>query len=87
MVQHHWEANYIISGRGELTDLTSGEQWSLEPGTLYVVGPNDRHRFQVTEDEHHVSVFCPPLSGDERHDKDGGYQATARARKPIAACS
>jgi hypothetical protein len=28
-----------ISGRGELTDLRSGQQWSLEPGTLYVVAP------------------------------------------------
>lgn len=72
--KHHWEANYIISGRGELTDLTSGEKWVLEPGVLYVVGPNDRHRFHVTEDEHHMSVFCPPLRGDERHDKDGAYE-------------
>jgi len=73
--KHHWEANYIISGRGELTDLTNGQRWLLEPGTLYVVGPNDRHRFRVTEDEHHVSVFCPPLRGDESHDRDGGYAA------------
>jgi quercetin dioxygenase-like cupin family protein len=78
---HHWEANYIISGRGELTDLTSGEKWVLEPGVLYVVGPNDRHRFRVTEDEHHASVFCPPLRGDERHDKDGAYQASGPGPK------
>jgi quercetin dioxygenase-like cupin family protein len=74
--KNHWEANYIASGRGELTDLTSGERWALEAGVLYVVGPNDRHRFRVTEDEHHVSVFCPPLRGDERHDQDGGYAAS-----------
>lgn len=74
--RNHWEANYIISGRGELTDLTSGETWALEPGVLYVVGPNDRHRFRVTEDEHHVSIFFPPLQGDERHDADGGYPAS-----------
>jgi L-ectoine synthase len=73
--KHHWEANYIISGRGEVTDLATGQTWPLEPGVLYVVGPNDRHRFRVTEDEHHVSVFCPPLRGDERHDEDGGYPA------------
>ena len=62
--KHHWEANYIISGRGEVMDLTTGQTWPLEPGVLYVVGPNDRHRFRVTEDEHHLSVFCPPLQGD-----------------------
>lgn len=74
--KHHWEANYIISGKGLLTDLTRGEKWTLEPGVLYVVGPNDKHRFHVTEDEHHMSVFCPALRGDEKHDKDGAYEAS-----------
>jgi quercetin dioxygenase-like cupin family protein len=80
-LKHHWEANYIISGRGEVTDLTSGERWPLEAGVLYVVGPNDRHRFLVTEDEHHISVFCPPLRGDERFDEDGGYEASGPIEK------
>ncbi len=74
--KHHWEANYIISGRCEVTDLSSGESWPLVPGDLYIVGPNDRHRFHVTEDEEHLSVFCPPLRGDERHDPEGGYSAS-----------
>jgi quercetin dioxygenase-like cupin family protein len=80
-LKHHWEANYIISGRGGVTDLTSGERWPLEAGVLYVVGPNDRHRFLVTEDEHHISVFCPPLRGDERFDEDGGYEASGPIEK------
>lgn len=46
--KHHWEANYIVSGQGEVTDLTSGQKWTLGPGVLYVVGPNDRHRFHIT---------------------------------------
>jgi L-ectoine synthase len=79
-LKHHWEANYIISGKLEVTDLTSEERWSLEAGALYVVGPNDRHRFVVTEDTHYISVFCPPLRGDEGFDKDGGYEASG----PIA---
>ena len=33
-LKHHWEANYIVSGRGEVTDLTSGEIWPLEAGVL-----------------------------------------------------
>jgi quercetin dioxygenase-like cupin family protein len=72
--KHHWEANYIVSGRGELTDHSTGQKWVLEPGVLYTVGPNDRHRFHVLEDEHHISIFCPPLRGDEKHDKDGAYE-------------
>jgi quercetin dioxygenase-like cupin family protein len=79
--KHHWEANYIVSGGGEVTDLTSGQRCVLEPGVLYVVGPNDRHRFRITEDDHHVSVFCPPLRGDERHDKDGAYEASGPGPK------
>lgn len=74
--KHHWEANFILSGRGTVTDLASGQSWSLEPGVLYVVGPNDRHRLNLTEDTHLVSVFCPPLKGDERHDADGAYPAS-----------
>ena len=75
-LKHHWEANYIVSGRGEVTDLTSGETWPLEAGVLYVVGPNDRHRLRFTEDECHISIFCPPLTGDERFDSDGSYEAS-----------
>jgi L-ectoine synthase len=71
--KHHWEANFILSGRGEVTDLTSGRSWPLESGVLYVVGPNDRHRVKLTDETHLVSVFCPPLKGDERHDEDGAY--------------
>ena len=79
--KHHWEANYIVSGQGEVTDLTTGQKWKLEAGVLYVVGPNDRHRFHVTGKEHHLSVFCPPLRGDEKHDKDGAYEASGALPK------
>jgi L-ectoine synthase len=79
--KHHWEANYIVSGKGEVTDLTSGQTWTLGPGVLYVVGPNDRHRFHITGAEHHISVFCPPLKGDEGHDADGAYAASGPVPK------
>jgi L-ectoine synthase len=74
--KHHWEANYIVSGKGDVTDLTSGDKWVLEPGVLYVVGPNDRHRFHIIGAEHHISIFWPPLKGDERHDAEGAYAAS-----------
>ena len=73
-LKHHWEANYIVSGRGEVTDLTDGRAFALEPGVVYVVGPNDRHQLRFTEDECHLSVFFPPLKGDERFDEDGSYE-------------
>jgi L-ectoine synthase len=79
--KHHWEANYIVSGTGEVTDHASGQTWTLAPGVLYVVGPNDRHRFHIAGAEHHISVFCPPLKGDERHDADGAYAASGPVPK------
>jgi hypothetical protein len=30
--KHHWEANHILSGTEDVTDLTTGESWTLEPG-------------------------------------------------------
>ena len=79
--KNHWEANYFLSGRSTLEDLTTGEKWTLEAGSLYVVGPNDRHRLVALEDEHHVSIFCPPLVGNERHDKDGAYEPSGPVPK------
>lgn len=87
--KHHWEANYVLSGQGEVTDLTSGITWTLEPGTLYCVGPDDRHAMHAISALHLISVFCPALQGDEMHDEDGalapsgpvppGPQTTVRA--------
>ncbi len=68
--KNHWEMNYVVSGRGEVEDLTSGESWPLTAGTLYTVGPRDRHRVTATEDLRAIRVFNPPVVGDESHDKD-----------------
>ena len=72
--KHHWEANHILSGTGMVEDLTSRESWKLEPGMLYNVGPKDRHRVTAHTDIHLLSVFCPPLQGDEQHDADGALE-------------
>jgi len=74
--KHHWEANYLIAGALKITDLTDEREWVLGPGDLYQVGPNDRHSYEVLEDEHHLSIFCPSLRGDEVHDEDGAYGAS-----------
>ena len=69
--KHHWEANYILEGRGEVRDLTTDETWVLEPGVMYIVGPDDRHSMRAITDLHLVSIFNPPLAGDEVHDEHG----------------
>ena len=74
--KHHWEANYIISGRGIVEELSSSKEWELEPGMVYTVGPKDRHRFRALDDVHAISIFNPPLSGDETYDEDGSLEPT-----------
>ena len=76
--KNHWEANYVRSGRGVLEDRGTGEQWPLEPGVLYCVGPTDRHRITRNPDEglRIISVFNPPIIGEETHDEDGAYPPT-----------
>ena len=74
--KNHWEANYVRSGRGVLEDRGTGEQWPLEPGVLYCVGPTDRHRIETTDGVHLIGVFNPPLTGMESHDEDGAYPPT-----------
>lgn len=76
--KHHWEANYVRSGNAILENRTTGERWPLEPGVLYCVGPKDRHRIirEHPSDMRIISVFNPPIEGNETHDDDGAYPPT-----------
>ena len=74
--KNHVEANYLIEGKATVEDLTTRENWELEPGSLYVVGPRDRHRLQAKTDIRLMSIFNPALKGDEAHDADGSYPPT-----------
>src|SRR3954452_20683062 len=74
--KHHWEANFIVSGSGELEEVATGRRWPLEAGTMYVVGPKDRHVVRASKELRIVSVFNPPIVGDETHDADGSYPPT-----------
>ncbi len=72
--KHHLEANYCISGEGEVVDLQTGITYPLRPGTLYALDKNDAHIVRATRGELRVvCVFNPPLSGDETHRADGSY--------------
>lgn len=74
--KNHWEANYVLSGRGKVSDLSTGESWALAPGVMYIVGPEDRHSMEAETDLHLISVFNPPLFGDEQHDAEGTLPPT-----------
>ena len=70
---------HVRAGRATLEDRTTGQRWTLEPGVLYCVGPKDKHRI-IRDDARLriISVFNPPLVGNETHDADGAYPPTAR---------
>jgi len=74
--KNHWEANYVVAGNAALEDRTTGETWALSPGSLYMVGPNDRHIISTDQDVQILSIFNPPVTGNEYHDEDGGYPPT-----------
>jgi L-ectoine synthase len=72
--KHHLEANYCISGRGEVVDVKTGKTYPIEPGTLYALDKNDEHILRaISGDLRLVCVFNPPLSGQEKHQPDGSY--------------
>ena len=72
--KHHLEANYCISGEGEVVDLQTGTVYLIRPGTLYALDKHDAHIIRATRgDLRVVCVFNPPLTGDETHRADGSY--------------
>jgi L-ectoine synthase len=71
--KNHIEANLIIEGEGELTDIATGETHHLAPGSMYCLDKHDRHHIVATTDLRIVCVFTPALNGDETHDEDGSY--------------
>jgi len=71
--KHHLEACYCLEGEAELTDLSTGEQHAIRPGTAYALDEHDRHTLSVRTDMRLVCVFNPALTGAETHDADGSF--------------
>ncbi len=71
--QNHLEACYCIKGKGEITDLSTGIKHLITPDAMYVLDNHDDHTFEALEDTILISIFNPPLTGKETHDKDGNY--------------
>jgi len=67
--RNHLEACYCIEGSGEIQDM-DGKKWPIEPGTIYALDKNDKHRLRAFTDMRLVSVFNPPIEGHEKHSLD-----------------
>jgi L-ectoine synthase len=73
----HVEACYCIAGRGEVIAAEGNVSYPLEPGVIYALDRHDAH-FLIADpdtDLELISVFNPPLRGDERHNLDQGFSA------------
>lgn len=71
--KNHLEACYCISGLGRLTNLDTGHKYIIEPDTVYLLDKNDNHLFESLKDTILISVFNPPVKGNEIHKPDGSY--------------
>lgn len=72
--KHHLEGVYCIEGSGEIVDLDeAGKVYPIRPGTLYALDQHDKHILRAHTDMRLISVFNPPLVGNETHDADGSY--------------
>ncbi|MDH6195129.1 L-ectoine synthase [Mycobacterium frederiksbergense] len=71
--QHHVEAVWVVEGTGTLTNLETGQQHPLGPGTMYLLNGHERHRVTCAEQLRMLCVFNPPVTGREVHDENGVY--------------
>ena len=73
--KNHVEANYCISGEGEVTDVATGVTHPIRPGTIYALENHDKHVVRaIRGDLLLVCVFNPALTGFETHTADGSYE-------------
>lgn len=80
--KNHLESCYCVSGRGELTNKTTGETFEIKPDVTYVLDNHDPHYFEAFEEVVLICVFNPPLTGKEVHQDDGSY-ASSEFRSPV----
>jgi len=52
------EVYYVIGGRGRFT--VDGEDFAVEPGSVFYVAPEVEHRFHSIEEDLQVLVFFAP---------------------------
>ena len=71
--KNHLESCYCISGKGILTSLDTGEVHEITPDVIYSLDNHDNHTFEALTDVVLISIFNPPVNGQETHKEDGSY--------------
>ncbi|HLS14576.1 MAG TPA: ectoine synthase [Beutenbergiaceae bacterium] len=70
---NHIEAVFVTEGEGTITDLATGEEHELRPGSMYLLNDHDKHVVRPRTQIRTVCVFNPPITGREVHDENGVY--------------
>lgn len=70
----HLEACYCIAGCGIITELSTGKQHMIREDMVYALDAHDDHTFHALELTVLISVFNPPVTGEEVHREDGSYE-------------
>ncbi|MBV0910873.1 ectoine synthase [Anianabacter salinae] len=73
--KNHFESVYCISGRGNITDLATGQIHEIKPGVMYALDQHDKHVLRAEEELILACCFNPPVTGNEVHLEDGSYAA------------
>ncbi len=68
--KNHLEACFCFEGEGEIEDQY-GNIHPIVPGTLYALDKHDPHSLRAFTDLRLISVFNPPLKGNEKHNLSG----------------
>tara|TARA_R110002020_G_scaffold246063_2_gene459828 strand:+ start:532 stop:918 length:387 start_codon:yes stop_codon:yes gene_type:complete len=76
--KHHKEACYCVSGKGILTNLDTNRHYTIEKDSIYILDNHDNHIFEALEDVVLISVFNPPVKGQEVHQEDGSYSISKK---------
>lgn len=81
--KNHLESCYCVSGRGTLTNASTGEEHEIVPDVTYVLDKHDPHYFEAHEETVLICVFNPPLQGAETHQEDGSYPSASGFMSPV----
>ena len=76
--RNHLEACYCIGGSGAVYNADRSVRYDITPGTIYVLNEHDAHYLAASPDEDLilVSIFNPPITGDEAHVlTEGGFSS------------
>jgi L-ectoine synthase len=72
---NHFEGNLCVEGEGEVVDLATNETHPIRPGVMYALDKHDHHILRAATTLKLACVFWPALSGSEKHNDSGGYDA------------